>query len=346
MKQIILIILSAFHITAICQDQNIVTDSLNRDAYPIGGLDRVALEYYKIDFTKQQRALLENQSIVFIYWIEINGVPTLENINGIEDPAILDSLIARTAFIPNFQPQLQNGTPVPSIYMMQITFPTYRFTEQQLGYRAAQAYRAADIDEFEYINKSGIRLDLLFGGLVNQPTFNAAEYLKTGGGAKMDIILFFKPLTGIGLNMTFYANGLKQDFPINSTREQFSTPLSLLMGFNYNKILKTNAKNEWQLQLEANLAIQNLTKRLDSDDTEWTQLRGFSPGVLLHYTMRFGKEKTNYYYGKPSIFSNYINIHLGVRPLLLDLKEASGVLMEMGVAYRWGIHHVDAYRLK
>jgi hypothetical protein len=53
------------------------------EASPPGGISRLAVYYFKIDFSKEQRALLGQTELEFIYGVDEHGKPPLEKVNGI-----------------------------------------------------------------------------------------------------------------------------------------------------------------------------------------------------------------------------------------------------------------------
>jgi len=315
-------------------------DSLNIDASPKGGLNQLAIKYYGIDFSKEQRKTIENVEIEFIYSIDEFGNPTLSEINGVTDQTILDSLINKTAEIEKFNPQIRDGKPVPSIYFMKLTFPTYKFTQSTFGLLQGSAYREAKLNDFEYIKESGRRFDMVIGGLVNQFIGNPSNHLSLGGGMKIDLAYTTKNKQFYGLNMSFTQNGLKKDYPISSTREQIS-PVSGFVGLTIGRWF-----SKYSIQADINLAVQNITRRMGNNDPDWVQLNGWSPGLIFNYPILLGREKPLYYYGAPSLLGHNLNLSLGLRYVSFSLREASGVMVELGISYRMAIKGVQEYKLK
>jgi len=224
---------------------------------------------------------------------------------------------------------------------MQLVFPTYSMKGNRFGEIQAQAYNEARYEDFEYINKSPQRLDLYIGGLMNQFAGNPANHLGTGGGMKIDISFTDKRQLLYGLNMSFYGNKLKKEYSINTTRPQFSAPPTLLVGIIFGKWF-----NQFNIQTEFNIAVQNIVEKFGDNDPDWIQLKGWSPGIIINYPIKIGKDSPMYYYGAPSIFANNLNVHLGVRPIFLSIKEATGLMLELGFSYRMTLHKVQSYKLK
>lgn len=312
-------------------------DTLNQPASPKGGVNQLAIHYYGIEFTKLQREQLKDKEIEFIFTIDVSGKSMLAEVNGITDPDIIDSLIRRTEYVEHFNPQIRNGIAEEAIYFMQLRFPSYRMTAFQYG----MVFSEAKLEDFEFIEKSGVRFDMLFGGLANQFIGTPSEYLSTGGGMKVDISVTDKRQLIYGFNMSFYGNRLKKDYPINSLRVQNSGPPTLLVGLIFGKWF-----DKFSLQGELNFAIQNVTPRIDENDRDWVQLRGWSPGLIINYPIKLGRESPLYYYGSPALISHRLNVHFGLRYVCLSLREASGIMTELGLSYRMGMEGIKSYKLK
>ena len=332
---VLIFIFIAFQINAQVQD------TLNQDAAPKGGVNALAIHYYGIDFSKAQREILKEKEIEFIFLVDEKGQATLKEVNGISDGDIMDSLRQRTLTVEPFLPRIKNGIAESSIYFMQLTFPGYKMTQQKFGFLMGAAYTEAKLEDFEYVHRSNSRVDVLFSGMVNQYIGNPTAYLGLGGGFKTEVSIADKRKWIYGLNMSFYGNKRKDDYPISTPRDQFSTPPTLIVGVNFGKWV-----NRFNIQAELDFGIQNVTERLGNNDEDWVQLKGWSPGIVLNYPIRLGKESTMYYYGAPSLFSHNLNLHFGFRYMKFSLAEASGFMVELGVGYRMSIVSVQEYRLK
>ena len=324
------------------------TANVSTGPEPIGGASKVVLPFYKIRFSPEQRAILRQQEIELIFAVDEQGMATLEDVQGVTDKAILDSIHLAATKVPAFNPRVTNGTRESSLFFLKFQLPAYG-TQQSLSRQQLyfpNSFKKAGLDDFEYIHKSGQRLDMLIGIVVNGFIGKPGEYLFPGGGMKLDLLYTGSKNYGGGMIMGFYGNELKQKYPISSGREHNSAPPTLLLGAGINKFLEVKDRHELMAQLELCYAVQNITPKLDYNDEDWVQLQGFSPGLVINYLVKLGKDKAAYAYGTPSIFSNYLNIHGAVRPVVFNLKEATGIMLEAGVSYRLGIHTVDEYRLK
>jgi hypothetical protein len=313
-------------------------DRLNLELEPEGGVNRLAIVYYKIRFTGEQRARLQNRELEFIYTVNPQGNADLEDVKGIADRDILDSLYNRNPYLPQFIFPQGLSSQRNSIYFMKLSYPDYSFTR-------FVRYKRLRLNDFESIETKG-RWDMIFGGMVNQFAGSSSEYLSTGGGMKIGFSYAGEKGYGANLNMSFYGNELKKDYPLTTTRAQNRTPPTLLIGIGLQKSFEQKEKSGWELQLELSYAIQNVTPRLTNNDNDWVQFKGFSPGIVINYFKQLGNKKVSDYYGNPVLISHNLNFHAGPRVLVYNFKEANGVMLEIGISYRMGIHPIHSYRLK
>lgn len=324
-----------------------VIDSLNAIPGPINGVNELALAYYKIDFSKEQRAKLEGVELEFIFNVDTIGQATLEKVHGISDSTILEMMRNKTKNDVKFHSRTVNGEKEASIYFMKLRFPTYQAIRNQLGYFGIYKTPRYDMDDFEQLNFSGTRLDVLFGVVTNGFLGSASNYLGVGGGMKIETMLRGRGKKGFGggLVMSFYGNKLKKDFPIASLRLQNSAPPTLFIGLALSKSVISEKRRELILQLELNAAVQNITAKLGDMDKEWTQFKGFSPALVAHYLVQFGKSRFTHY-AEPMITNHYINFHGAIRPVFYGFKQANGVMLELGFSYRLVGKYVEDYKLK
>ena len=318
-----------------------------QQAAPVGGVSRLALYYFKINFSKEQRALLEQAELELIYEINEKGKPTLEKVNGISDQAIMDSLVQQTRIIPYFNPKMVDGVSEPTIYFMKLRFPQYSTRESISMNNEFASFRKHKPEDFEFIEYRGA-IDLVLGGMINTLNGSAQNYLSTGGGMKVEMLfLGRKNDWGGGFNMNFYGNKLKQDYPIISTRPQASAPPTMFMGMTIaRKFNQLGSNNEILLQVEANLAMHNVVYRQDSYDNDYVQFIGFSPALVVHYNIPVGKGRPGFYHFSPIMNRHHVNLNIAVRPLFYDNKAANGTMIEFGVSWRSRMRFVDSYKLK
>jgi hypothetical protein len=313
-------------------------DSLNSVPGPKGGISKLALQFLKINFTAAQRTLLEEITLELIFHVDSTGKATLEDVNGINDRAIIDSLSRATEQLPDFYPMRVNGRNEASIYSMTLEYPTYTGpTSMEFG--------PPKLEDLEEIATEG-GMDCLIGAVFNGPAGKMNEYLGLGGGMKVDLLFTGKRGYGGGIFMNAYFNDLEKDYPINTTRTQNGSQPILLIGLALNKAIPLNERRELIAQFEAGYAIQNISSRTNNNDPDYIQLQGFSPGLSLHYAMRIGNERLSGYYYNPALVSNYVNFHFGIHPIFFDMQSASGMLWEIGAAYRLRYKRIRSYKLR
>jgi len=270
-------------------------------------------------------------------------VASLESVNGVRNHAIIDSLYSRDPFLPGFKPEIQNGIPKQSLYFVQFVFPTYSHQSSELFQLQPMFYKPVRLEDFESIEMSNQRLDILIGGMANAFMGSAADYLAPGGGMKIEMTLTAENLMFYGVNMNFFGNRRTEDYDLNSPLPQFSHPATLFIGATAGRWFGV-----YNLQLDVNYAIQNITERLDDDDSGWVQFRGFSPGLVLHRIIQLGQDRfrTNSLHASPFFAAHFVDLSLGMRYLKMSHNNASGFMVEFGLSYRLATKMIESYRLK
>lgn len=313
-----------------------------REVEPVGGITQLALRYFKIDFSKDQRRQLEDNELELIFMVDEVGNAMLEKVNGTADQAIIDSLYNKTLTAAKFIPQQVDGKDVPSVYFMILRFPKYRTTASRNTFD--WRFGKPRLDDLEYYILGG-RWDMLIGGVMNQFTGRPSDFLKTGGGVKFDFIFAGAKNFGMGMIMSAYGNASKKDYPISTLRPQDYAPSTVIIGLATHHRLMEMERREVNLQLELAYASQNIVSREDGSDY-WLQVRGFSPGVSLNYMIQLGKKSLSNYYYEPIILSHHLNVHMSMRYLSLDLREATGLMFEIGLAYRMRMNFFKDLKFK
>ncbi|WP_276372746.1 hypothetical protein [Chryseolinea sp. H1M3-3] len=310
---------------------------------PVNGLNRLGVEYLKIDFTQDQRAMLDGVELELIFSIDTLGQALLEDVNGINDAAIIDSLRKKTVEVGKFKPAYADGQPVEGFYSMLLRYPTYE--KMNVTRRVPPMnYRRLKREDFESF-ELGERMDVLIGGMMNGFVGNAQDYLSVGGGMKVDLAFAGKRGYGFGFTMSFFGNNRRKDFAIDPTREQLRAPLTLVMGALANKTILRKPKSSILLQLEPAYMELTISPKNNNQDKNDVKFRGFSPGVTLHYVLKLGRDRFTDSY-MPAIFNHCLNLHAGIRPVFYNSREASGVLYEVGISYRMIYHFFESYTLK
>ena len=85
------------------------------------------------------------------------------------------------------------------------------------------------------------------------------------------------------------------------------------------------------------MGVQNITENRGYNtgavDPDWVQLKGWSAGIIVNYPIKFGKDKVLYAYGSPTILNHNVNLHFGLRSILLSIDQAKGGMVELGLSY-------------
>jgi len=311
---------------------------------PRDGVNQLALAYYKIQFESDQRVMLSGTPLELIYSIGVDGTPTLALVNGIDDQAIIDSLIITTNKLPNFQPAISLGLPQEAIYFLRLQFPSYD-SDQFYNQNDVFKFVNSSIDNFENIDYTGERIDILFGLATNIYSGKISEHLSMGGGMKIDMLYQGRKGYGIGFGMSIFGNKLIEEYDVPATTKQSSGPAMMFLTLFGTKTLSDVNGKVLLIQLEASYSIQNVISKEDSQE-DFTQFKGFSPGLQIHYFVPLGKQKPAASYVRPTINQSQLNFHLGIRPVMLDHYQAKGWMYELGVALRWTSRVVKRYRLK
>jgi hypothetical protein len=316
---------------------------VNSNPEPAGGLNKLGMEFLKINFTPPQRAILDNVQLELLFSVDSTGKAALEDVNGITDGSIMDSLHRTAARLPLFNPAREEGHAVEGLYSMMLQYP--RYTRSRIDYGLTpRRYRKLTLEDFEEYQLGG-RMDALIGGMMNSFTGTAHEYLSTGGGFKVDLSFSGKNGYGGGLAMSFYGNERKKDYPIDPSRTQDKESFTLLIGPVLSKTFTRTDRTSWMVQFEPAYAQQNISSKINNQDKEYVAYKGFSPGITFHYMLRLGKEHFIMSNG-PALFGHYVNFHGGIRPLFYNSSAGSGVMFEVGVSYRMVYRFFESYVLK
>ncbi len=316
-------------------------DSTFRAAGPKGDVSVIIFPFLQIPFSPVQKKALSNVSLVVKVRIDELGHPTLEQLNGTEDPAIIDSL--RKTFpriVHEFRPGVEQGRPAPGYYSFTVPMPTYPIEQRD-------PLAPTSSDEILSYTQSGRRLDFLAGVVANGYQGSAASFQNPGAGVKIDLMYTPKSF-GVGITAVLWANDLKKNYTISSTRDPSKHPVTILVGLALNKVVHEWARSEFIMQVELNYATEEITPRLYNGDHDFVTFNGWSPGLVGNFLIRIGKDKfgsesVSVYYAEPALYCSYINLHAALRPLYLSSKEASGLIFEFGVSYRFSSRFLKAY---
>ncbi|RZK24625.1 MAG: hypothetical protein EOO43_07365, partial [Flavobacterium sp.] len=150
-----------------------------------GITQKLALVYYKINFTEEQRRALSGLELEFIFRVDSLGYPVLEDVNGLHDAVLLDSM-KRAGPLPRIPVSDEYKEATYSLFFLKLQYPVYGKNRPLWG-QTGVTYRRLTIEDFEYVALSGKRLGFGFSLLSNFFAGNPAKHLGPGGGVGMRV---------------------------------------------------------------------------------------------------------------------------------------------------------------
>lgn len=319
-------------------------DTTNTPAEPVGGLNRLALTYYDIEFTAEQRKLLENVDIELIFSVSADGVAQLQSVNGVSNHTLRDSLFAQDPDLPRFHPEIRNDVPVESLYFMRFQFPSYSRRNQKHPFVNPVFMMKVDKDQFSILEESGSGFDMTFQGIFTNHFGKADPYLGPGGGVQLGFEYVIGKGIYVGMGFDMYGNRATDQMTVRDTLPYLDSPFSVAVGFYAGKRLD----DRFSLQFEAYYATIGVTRGDPDEDPEGTDFQGFSPGLFLNYILPINKnhERVSFSISSPVINRFSINFRGGFRGFIMNNAQASGVMFEIGAGIRFGSYFIKRYRMK
>jgi hypothetical protein len=332
-------------------------DPSDAEAEPKGGEALVTIVYYRIDFTQEQLEYLRTHEAELIFSVSDKGKAVLEKVNDIDNRAVIDSMMRVSHQLPEFFPKISNGRAVNAVYFMKLAWPHYEqlLPQQQQPFQPMVPYMMTPflqpgpihkkkLDEFESYTYL-YRYDMTFGGLTSSPMGNMANYSQGSGGIRFDCMFFGSKGWGGGFSTFFISNRRIRPYPGTSLSSLSSRMPSTFFSFNVGKVLERKA-GDILIQFEPAFVMQELLSYDNFSSGKPNFLMGFSPGVSIHYALGIGPGHMNQYYYFPTAIRNYVNFHVAARPMVMNLNDARGVMMEAGISYRLALKHVRDYKLR
>lgn len=311
-------------------------DTTYTPSEPVGGIEMLALAFYDIEFTGEQRKVLSQKPLEYFFYVSDAGVARLESVNGINNSAILDSLYSFRENLPPFTPATRGGVAVQSLYSMQMTFPDYDVAFVNFGSRPVGKYRLADFDTLAVDHNY---FQMLIGGYACGFTGTANDFLKTGGGLKFEVLGFGSKQMYYGMNMAFNGNKQKKPYFVDDERDQNEVPPTLFLGVTVGRFV-----DNFLVQLDANIVVQNIVSVDTNSEEDPVQFWGFSPGLIVNYPIPIASRINISYLGQFQT-NHYINLHAGYRSLFMDDNQGLGGMWEVGVSYRIGTRQLKYFKL-
>jgi hypothetical protein len=320
-----------FHIAA-------QADSISKIG-PKNGLNVLALKYFGIKFSKQQRNKIKDLEIEMIYLIDKEGKPELKEVNGVIAQDIIDSLYSKTTELSNFYSRIVNNAKVDYIYSIKLTFPRYVMNE--LDMINPMNNRIPKISDFEYITKSKSRFDTDFNIVLSNYLGSIHQHFGIGGGMNMSMTYTSKKSTIYGINMSVNFNKLESFLPNIPQNLQSNSVNSIFLGITLGKWYE-----KFNLQFQLNYYSMIFPIKKDKNSEPIPIFKGISSGFTFNYPIHIFKDEFSYFFGSPVISSHYINFFVGIRPLFNIQDIGSGVLCELGVGYKLGCFGIQDFKLK
>ena len=318
-------------------------DTSYTQAEPIGGLNRLALVYYDIEYTPEQRKLLENVEVELIFTVSDEGIATLETVNGITNTTLIDSLFAQTPNLPKFQPELRGGIPKQSLYWIRFQFPTYQTYYPEIQTPIGFYQQKINKNQFKVLEESGVAFDFVIQGVFVNHFGNADKYLKPGGGVQMgfEFLTPSEMYYGLGLNML--GNKAALPMTVKDTMPYFKSPFTVTTGLYVGKRFE-----KFSVQLEIYYANITVTESDVEKDIDGTSYSGFGPGIFANYPVQLNKrkERVTMHSWSPFINRYALNIRGGIRGFFMENSQANAILLELGVGIRFGSYFIERYRMK
>lgn len=258
---------------------------------------RLALVYLKINFTKEQRQALSGLELEYIFRVDSTGHGVLEDVNGLHDLVLLDSM-KKAGPLPNILLPPERRKEQYSLYFLKLQYPVY--SQRSLiwgspGFR----YRRLTLNDFAHLQLSGQRMDLNVGAVTSGFAGKPARHLGWGGGVYLGVSYTGAKGLGGGVQIGFYTNRLKAPFPIASPREQEKSPLTLLSFFSLHQRFARQESRYWLAHLDFGAGVQNIITRENNNDKDYVQFSGFTPGLMLSHHRQLGPLRPSHQYFGP-----------------------------------------------
>ena len=324
-----------------------VTDSLQQDAEPYGGIEQLAKSFFSIDFPIEIREKLDNQRIELIFYIDELGVPELEGLIGTDHPVIIDSFIRKTNEIPLFEAAIKNDQYVESYYVLILTYPSVEFMLQQIYWQRVREFCGSEYKDFKSIEYQDAGMDLVVGVLGTTAIGSLNEYAGVGGGFNWILTGNLRNNWTGGIELMASFKSTKKDFPISSSNPPKNYYGLVNAGVVGGKWLDLPRKpTSILVQMHVSLAVLDVIEKQGRNDPEWEEVKGLGLGLSIHFPILIGSPQPTCNKLFQGIDSNQLNLHSGLRYLIMDYKEANGFIFEFGISYRYSRKRIKNWELK
>lgn len=314
---------------------------------PSISLAEIALRYYAIRWNDSQWSKLRGKEVEMAYLIDDIGAPFLRAVRGLDDQAVIDSLVKATNAFPYFNPATEGGISIESAYYLNILFPDLS-KEQASQASSPIFFPPVTVDrellESELYQLASISAFLDLGFHANNPFGQVSNYLKPGGGMDLFFSFHWKNRWGLGGIIGVEFNAKKQLFPVDPFPGRAldaggGTYIGPLVEYTLHK----TKQRDLALRGEVGVATAIAASKLDPPDDEgFVRYNGLHLGLQINYNFKFGKygtsisatdkETTGIYHG--------LNLNMGLRFRRYGYDEINGVYAFFGVGYRLGMNNL------
>lgn len=318
-------------------------DSLNAEARAPFDESRMALHYFRIDWSDAQWENLAGRRVTMIYFIDEVGEPFLEKLQGIDDAAIIDSFQVATGRLPYFMPAYENGQSVTSLYSVQLVFPSFGYSNSLAQWEPHDFEYPEPMTVYEldsaYVKESNmVFMDINVNFLNHLGT--VGSYLKPGGGFDLHLGGRWSPRWGAALSFGGELMERNRPFPDDPYPNRGDkTSSGVWIGGLVDRVLTISDRGLLSLRGELGYGQLNAANRLDSGDEEgWVAYRGVHTGVSVNYAIRLSRYMPNFNYDPEVTTAQYyaLNLTAGLRYRYYGNDQGRGAFWFIGVGYRMG----------
>ena len=298
---------------------------------PIADRETLQRMIYDINFTADQQQILWGRVVRLTLEKDPDGIAVLSQVEGVNDSGIIDSLFHVSRKFPRFPVSRKSEH-----YYLEVPFLPYSQPER------SPLPRDARPDDFAELELSGRYADLLLGLVANSYNGIASNYVYPGGAIRLDVLWGGRRFaTGLALGM--YINKARRDYPILTIYEQNRARSTAIVALALAKNIYERDSRKLNIQLDLGYGIHNVISTEKTGTEESLDFTGFCPGFAVDYMIRVGSDRVVDTYPYPAVRKNWLNLHFALRPLFFNRPQASGLMVEAGVAIRMQMHQIESY---
>jgi hypothetical protein len=312
-------------------------------ATPIQGLEKLYLRALGIEFTPEHRAKLNGASIEFIFNVDIFGIGTLKEINGVRDSIVLDSFFSIYKPYVLFKPMMIDSTPIQSYYFYKVNYPAYTDNKNLRTFQTNRfSFNNLSIEDFESIELSKNREEFGLSGFFISPLGgDLSQYLGIGGGLECNVTYLF-PHYLVGINVNVADLNRQKEWPnLNTVREHAKYPSILNLNF-YTGIQNGNSSS----QMEVGISKMNLLFNLDNTTKDGISTQGYNIALSYGYKIPVSKSRTIFYSNGYYLSKYLMQVTGKARVYRYSFTPANGLSLELGLSILNQFQKIKKFKLK